>query len=269
MIRVDNITLYYLDRMIFLNELPEGYGVCAIIDPEYGIKESSKNHESRNTPVIQKNGNVLKIKSKNYKSENWDNQTPNKDFFELLKRKAHHRIIFGANYFEEIIGIAEKPPRSQYQDFINRHPRGCIIWDKMNGNNDCEIIYTSFDFDSFVLYYMWNGMMQGNYIGTDYNKAKVQIGNKKLNESRIHPTQKPVTIYKWLLINLVKRYYEIIDTGFGSASIAIACQDLGYTLTACDNNLNYYNNAKSRLITSNCMESLFAPEELLNQPTLF
>lgn len=89
---------------------------------------------------------------------------------------------------------------------------------------------------------MWNGMMQGESI---LNGSKMQ-GNKKLNEKRIHPTQKPVALYKWILDKYANPGDLILDTHFGSGSIAIACDDYGYDLTACEIDANILNDALKR-----------------------
>jgi site-specific DNA-methyltransferase (adenine-specific) len=89
---------------------------------------------------------------------------------------------------------------------------------------------------------MWNGMMQGESI---LNGTKMQ-GNKALNEKRIHPTQKPVALYKWLLDKYAESGDKILDTHFGSGSLAIACEDYGFDLTACEIDANILNDAMIR-----------------------
>ena len=91
-------------------------------------------------------------------------------------------------------------------------------------------------------------MFKGVYCGTDIKKAIVQQGNKSKNEKRIHPAQKPVKLYEWLLMNYAKEGDTILDTHFGSLSIGIACFNLGFELTAIELDEEYYNAGKERLI---------------------
>ena len=109
--------------------------------------------------------------------------------------------------------------------------------------SDAEIAYCSLH-DSVRLYrYMWNGMMQGKSI----YEGNVQQGNKALNEKRIHPTQKPIALYKWLLTKYAKQGDKILDTHVGSASSLIACEDMGYEYLGFEIDENYYNAARKRL----------------------
>jgi len=91
---------------------------------------------------------------------------------------------------------------------------------------------TSFDIHTDILIYMWAGMMQGKNISV----GNIMQGDKSKNEKRIHPCQKPILIYKYLLQNYAKKGDKIIDTHIGSGSIRIACYDLGFYLDGCENN---------------------------------
>lgn len=248
----DKITMLLSDRNDVLSELSNYSFEVGIFDLEYGIGESSKNFGSRNTPVIQSNGKRTNLKTPGYKFEIWDANVPEEDLFDKIKSITQNQIYFGANYYKEIIGLPQKPPRrNEYQDFLSANPTGWIIWDKINGSNDfsdCELIYTSYDFPSHVVYFMWSGMMQGIYCGSDFDKANVQQGDKLLNVKRIHPTQKPVPIYKYLLSNIINTGDEILELGFGSGSLAIACHDYDFSLLTCENNINYYKLGTKRVI---------------------
>jgi site-specific DNA-methyltransferase (adenine-specific) len=144
---------------------------------------------------------------------------PTKAYFKELKRVSKNQIIWGANHFIQNI------PESN---------SSCCIWDKQNGNNsfsDCEMAYTSFRTALRKFEFRWQGMLQGDM---------------KNKETRIHPTQKPVQLYKWLLQNYAKQGDKILDTHLGSGSIALACHELGFDLTACELDKEYYDAAFKR-----------------------
>lgn len=234
-------------NMELMARYPDHYFDLAIVDPPYGIGESGKNHKSRNTLVRQKDGvSMRRCPSTNYARKDWDDKPADGIYFGELKRVSKNQIVFGGNYFDTLMAPSKPPRREKYKKFLEKYPEGVIIWDKVNGTsdfNDCEVIHTSFKFDSYVLKYMWAGMMQGVSI----NQGTVMQGNKKLNEKRIHPTQKPVIIYKYILNKYAKKGYKILDTHLGSGSIAIACHDLGVELTACERDVQYFDDAIMRI----------------------
>lgn len=255
-------TLTNEDNMSLMGRYPDKYFPLAIVDPEYGIGEAGKNHKSRNTLVRQKDGKSMRrCPSPVYTKKDWDDKPASPSYFIELIRVSVNQIIFGANYFSSIMEVQKPPRRANYDGFILQYPKGFILWDKINGNNDfsdCEVIYTSFDFPSFVLPYMWAGMMQGKSIA----QGTVMQGNKKLNEKRIHPTQKPVIIYKYLLKRFSKSGWTILDTHLGSGSIAIACEELGINLVACEKESDIFQSAKQRLQVFLQQQSLFTPKQL-------
>ena len=227
------------DNMLLMARYPDKYFDLAIVDPPYGIgadKQSIK-------PILvkQKNGTTLKVKNTNqYTQKNWDSTIPTDKYFNELKRVSKNQIIWGANYFG-LIG-------------------GYLVWDKLNGDSDqfdCEIAYNSFNNRTDLIYFMWQGMFQGVYCGRDVRKALIQQGNKQLNEKRLHPTQKPVSLYKWLLDKYAKEGDKILDTHLGSGSIAIACHDYGFDLTACELDKEYYDKAMERINNHVAQQKLF------------
>jgi site-specific DNA-methyltransferase (adenine-specific) len=199
------------DNMELMARYEDNYFDLAIVDPPYGIGESSNDNKSRS-----KLG-----KSKDYGFKNWDDNAPNKDYFIELKRVSKNQIIWGANHFIENIP--------------NANSSCWIVWDKQNGNNDfadCELAYCSFKTAVRMTSIRWHGMLQQDM---------------KNKEIRIHPTQKPVKLYEWLLMRYAKEEDKILDTHLGSGSIAIACHNLGYDLTACELDTEYYNAAIKRI----------------------
>lgn len=234
--------------MDLMARYPDKYFDLAIVDPPYGIGESGKNHKSRNTLVRQRDGVTLRrCPSTNYSQKDWDNSPPSNEYFHEVLRVSQNQILFGGNYFKEFVGTPFKPPRrNKYKQFLKSYPNGWIIWDKVNGDNDfndCELIWTSFEVPSTVIYYMWSGMMQGKSIA----EGTIMQGNKSLNENRIHPTPKPVIIYKYLLNLFAHPGYKILDTNSGSGSSILAAHDLGLEIVACDNDEEYFKKSVRRI----------------------
>jgi len=217
------------DCMNWLPKCPPKFFDLAIVDPQYGIGASkpSKKPDS----VLQKNGKRLYVASNKHQQKDWDTEKMPVEYFEELERVSKNQIIWGENYYGIFAG-------------------GRIVWDKLNGESDqydCEIAYCSMNDRTDIVYYMWSGMFQGVYCGRDIWKALNQQGNKKLNEERIHPTQKPIKLYRWLLKNYAKHGDLILDTHVGSASSLIACTELGFNYVGFEIDEDYYSMAKSRL----------------------
>ena len=218
------------DNMQLMSRYEDNYFDLAIVDPEYGIgadKPSKKPNRAK-----QKNGNILNVKSVDYTHKEWDNKPADSKYFDELKRVSKNQIIWGVNYYDyDLTG-------------------GRIVWDKINGDSDqfgCEIAYNSLNKRTDIIRFMWRGMFQGLNITTDILKANEQQGNKSLNEKRIHPTQKPVKLYEWILQNYAKKGDRILDTHLGSGSIAIACHNLGFDLTACELDKDYFEATMKRI----------------------
>ena len=192
----------------------------AIVDPPYGIDIGNQSQG--------KGGGVAK--KIDYTVKDWDKSSPNLEYFKELKRVSKNQIIWGANHF------------------INKIPFGSpcwIVWDKVNGGTDfadCELAYTSFKTAVRKISWRWSGMLQQDM---------------KNKEKRIHPTQKPVKLYEWLLMNYAKEGDKILDTHLGSGSIAIACHNLKYDLTACELDKDYYEAAMQRLKINQMQQTLF------------
>lgn len=209
-----------------MKEFPDKYFNLAIVDPPYGRKE----HGGRNRSgyVRQKNGSKIFVKDGQYGNRNWDNEPPSEDYFNELMRVSKNQIIFGCNYFDyPLIG-------------------GRIIWDKCNDGSDqsdAEIAYCSMNDRVDIFRYMWRGMFQGKSI----TEGTTQQGNKRLNEKRIHPTQKPVALYEWLLSRYAKPNDIILDTHVGSASSLIACYNTNHKFVGFELDEYYYKVSKQRL----------------------
>ena len=211
-----------------MKEFPDKYFDLAIVDPQYGRKE----HGGRNRSgyVRQKNGSKIFVKDGQYENRKWDNEPPSEDYFNELMRVSKNQIIFGCNYFDyPLIG-------------------GRIVWDKCNDGSDqsdAEIAYCSMSDRVDIFRYMWRGMFQGKSI----TEGTTQQGNKRLNEKRIHPTQKPIALYEWLLSRYAKPNDIILDTHVGSASSLIACYNTNHKFVGFELDEYYYKASKQRLDT--------------------
>jgi site-specific DNA-methyltransferase (adenine-specific) len=123
-----------------------------------------------------------------------------------------------------------------------------IVWDKKtedkysNDFADCELAWSSFDKPAKIVRYLWSGMLQPNM---------------KDKQKRIHPTEKPIQLYKWILDKYAKPVDKILDTHLGSGSIAIACHDYGFDLTACELDKEYFDAAMKRINNHMAQTKLF------------
>jgi site-specific DNA-methyltransferase (adenine-specific) len=222
-----SINLYNCDNMEFMKKLPDNYYDLAIVDLEYNIGASKPSKKPE--MVKQKNGQYLRVKNNNYIHKEWDMKLSSPEYIKELFRVSKNQIIFGGNYY----GLSG----------------GYIVWDKLNGESDqfgVELAWQSFNKRTDIVYYMWQGMFQGKTCSSDIRKALLQEGDKSLNETRFHPTQKPIKLYKWLLDKYAKKGDKILDTHGGSMSLAIACWDYRFDLDVCELDSEYFNAAVER-----------------------
>lgn len=216
---------YNMDCMDGMKQFPDKFFDLAIVDPEYGRREHGG--KNRSTAVLQKNGTVKYVKDGNYRKGDWDFKPAGREYFDELMRVSKHQIIFGCNYFDYPL------------------TGGRIIWDKCNDSSsqsNAEIAYCSLNDKVDIFRYMWRGMMQGKSI----SDGTVQQGNKALNEKRIHPTQKPVNLYRWLIQNYAQPGWKILDTHTGSASSLIAFHEAGLDYVAFEKDPYMYELSKQR-----------------------
>lgn len=210
--------------MDYMSGLPDKAFDLAIVDPPYGVKQDG--HRENNRSKL--------AKSRNYHKALWAQQRPEPEYFSELFRVSENQIIFGGNHLADLIG--KKSP--------------CwLVWDKhtTGGFADCELAYTSFDTAVRKFDYPWNGMIQGFF------------GKKSINEDRIHPTQKPVALYKWILSNYAKAGDRILDTHLGSGSSAIAAHYSGFDFVGLEIDQNYYQAAMARFERETAQLDLLAP----------
>lgn len=194
------------DCLELMKEYPDNYFDLVLTDPPYGIGESNEKRQTRlrnhrfkadlntNWHSSRKAAEVI-----DYGHYEWDDKPIIKEYFDEMKRISRDQIIFGGNYYLEHLGSTP-----------------CfIVWDKDNGNNDfadCELAWTSFNTAVRKFKYRWNGMLQED------------MANK---EKRVHPTQKPVALFKWILENYSKKDDLICDPFLGSGTTLRACRETG------------------------------------------
>ena len=192
--------VHLIDCMEFMKTVPDKYFELAIVDPPYGGVTAGGYMNNANTVSGC-------AKHPKYNLALWSQNKPNSEYFKEIMRLSKNQIIWGGNYF---------------QTLISQDSQCWIVWDKENDNTgfaDCELAWTSFNTATRRFKFMWNGMLQGNM---------------KNKETRIHPTQKPVALYKWLLKNYAKQGDKIFDSHVGSGSIRIACHDMGFDFEGCE-----------------------------------
>jgi len=210
------IELLHCDCMDYMATVPDKYFDLAIVDPPYGLGETAIRAKQRvpNTQSVKwKNRRAPDYKG----GDNWDDKIPDRTYFDELLRISKNQIIWGANHF----GLMQ--PSS-----------GWVVWykkrfDEVNDFSDAELAYTSFKKGCRLFHLPWIG-----------------FGAVNAKETRIHPTQKPVKLYEWLLTNYAKKGQRILDTHLGSGSSAIAAHYFGVDLVGCELDKDYFEAAKAR-----------------------
>lgn len=201
------IEFYNRDCLEGMKEYPDNYFGLAIVDPPY---------QGRDAIGLKNNKKEGSQQAKRKDYHLFENIAPGQEYFDELKRVSKHQIIWGANFFD-VHGISG----------------GGICWDKKGtAFGRAEFAYCSKIMSVNVFEYTWNGMIQED------------MSDKEI---RIHPTQKPVALYKWLLNTYAEPGDIILDTHVGSASSLIACHDLGFDAVGFELDPVFYQKAKQRL----------------------
>ena len=212
--------LYNLDCMDGMREFPDKFFELAIVDPVYGDVTGGGYTTSKFDKQSHQIG-TGRAKQLAYHRGIWKQPKTPPEYFKELFRVSKNQIVFGGNYFS-----AE----------IAKDSQCWIIWDKQHPVErtfaDCELAWTSFNSASRIFRYMWDGMLQGNM---------------RDKEAKIHPTQKPIALYKWLLTKYAKEGDKILDTHVGSASSLIACHDLHFDFVGFEIDKLYYDAAIERM----------------------
>jgi len=200
--------IYLGDCLDYMKRMPDNSVDLVLTDPPYGVGESAGKNKYRGKLTV----------SKDYGHKPWDDKIPEKVVFEEMMRISKNQIIFGGNYFVE---------------YLKNSP--CwIVWDKQ-GNGvfaDSELAWTSFKSTVRNFKFMWNGMLQGD------------MKNKTV---RIHPTQKPVQLFKWCLEKYSEPNQLIFDPFSGSGTTAIACDTLKRRFICIEKDADYHRDSIKRL----------------------
>ena len=201
--------IYLGDCMEGMKDMPDNYVDLAIVDPPYGIGE---------TDHVEK-----------HKQFTWNNEAPSHDYFCELERVSKNQIIWGCN---------------NYQNEV--FPFGRIVWNKLGPQvgrrktsytyADCEIASQTKNNNIKMFSYTWIGNVRGNDYRVEWD-----------NVTKIHPQQKPVALYKWLLHNYAKEGDLILDTHMGSGSSYIACLDMGFDYIGYEIDVDYFKAIEERV----------------------
>lgn len=219
--QTDNIRIMNCDNLAFMKTVKDKHYDLGIVDPPYGLGLDMINKVDSNARQKRKNRSIVK-----HDDKDWNDSIPSAEYFSELHRITKHQIIWGCNYYAQYIPA-----------------KGRIVHDKMMGTEQTAFNWSHADlascslFNRIVMYrYQWAGNKQNGTINWDNSGA----------DARIHPTQKPISLYKYCL-KYAKPGWKIFDSHLGSGSHAIACYDMGFELDACELDESYFRAACKRL----------------------
>ena len=228
--RNGNILMINADCMDVMAHIQDNEAELSCVDPPYGIGEDG------DKTIYGKSGKGKTFKEcKLHEKKSWDDSIPDEKYFNELARVSKNQIIWGGNYFTEFL----------------RPTKAWVFWYKKitNPNNhthsDGEMAWTSFNSITRMVAIDWIGF---GYINS--------------GEKKIHTSQKPVALYKWLLTRYAKYGDRILDTHGGSGSIVIACHDLGHPIIWVEKDADYYRDAVKRFKTHASQQQLFTPSDV-------
>jgi site-specific DNA-methyltransferase (adenine-specific) len=216
------LDLRNIDCIELMKQFEDKHFDLAICDPPYGIGMSNSNKRTKPS----RPNSYTQYADFRYHKTDWDNARPDKEYFEQLFRVSKQQIIWGANYFCEYLP-------SGY---------GWIFWNKLNGLDNC--------FSDGEFAFASKGIQSKYFECSAFH-------NLSGGKDRIHPTQKPVQLYNWLLKNYAKEGFKILDTHLGSGSIAIACHYAGLDLTASEIDEKYFADAMEYIKNETSQTTLF------------
>jgi site-specific DNA-methyltransferase (adenine-specific) len=215
--KIDKTTTIHGDCMDFMRGLPDKAYELAIVDPPYGIGVAEYDYYAFA-------GGRRATKGIRNKQKNWDDATPTAEYWKELFRVSKNQIVWGANYYSDIFPVS----------------RGWLAWDKKHPDNvsfsQFELAWTSFD---------------------KINKMFRMYPTHVAQGVKIHPTQKPVALYKWLLKNYAKEGDKILDTHLGSGSSRIAAYDMGFDFTGIELDADYFAAQEKRFANHKAQLTIF------------
>jgi|WetSurMetagenome_2_1015567.scaffolds.fasta_scaffold18509_3 site-specific DNA-methyltransferase (adenine-specific) len=218
---------YNCDCMEYMKSISDKHFDLAIVDPPYAIGQDWK-----------KRNKGHKFVESSYKND----AIPSKRYFKELFRISRNQIIWGYNYYTDILGPTNY----------------LIVWDKMSNSNKVfhyskvEIAYTSFHIPANLVSIPWDGYRMGKETGI----------------RKIHPHQKPIALYAWLLNNYAKKGDKIFDSHLGSGSNRVAAYKLGFDFVGCEIDKTYFDLEEKRF-NQECLEQIETPKGVLIQTNLF
>lgn len=223
-------TAFHADCMDLMRATPDRFFDLAVVDPPYGIGCMSMNYTQ--SGAVRTHGYAAAKRRDYRKQSKWD-VAPSKEYFDELRRVSKRQIIWGGNYFSDML-----PPSKSF-----------ICWDKRcadgmeNDFSDCEIAWMSDGMGVPRMFrFMWNGMLQGNM---------------REKEERFHPTQKPVALYRWIFARYAKGGDKILDTHLGSGSSRIAAFDAGLAFVGCELDTEYFEKQEQRFADYSAQQRLY------------
>lgn len=196
-----SLSLYLEDNMAFMKKTPDKHFQLSIADPAYGIGASSGTNQQAKAKFLKER-------------KTWDNERPTPEYISEVFRVSEKCIFFGANHYADLL-----PPTKDF-----------FIWDKCQYGrifSECELAFC-YGFDGA-------GITNGRVFRLDTSTQKY----KKLGE-KIHPTQKPTDLYKWILTHYAKEGYKIFDPNLGSGTSARAAHDYDFNFVGVDNDSDYF-----------------------------
>lgn len=211
-----DLQIFNEDCMEAMKRYKDNYFDLAIVDPPYGIGNTTTSAGNKKRKTL-------------HKRVTWNDKIPPKEYFIELQRVSENQIIWGANYFYPNISVPGRIVhyKKPYQNLDEGKIKFCA----------CDIASQSFNNRIEYFEYRWYGNHQGERVNW----------NNDGENARIHPTQKPIQLYRWLLDKYAKKGDKILDTHLGSGSHAVACDELGFDLTAFEIDKDYYEAALKRI----------------------